>query len=76
MTLGPWFAAVTLTAADGLSFGAAPAFAVMAVFAALDAPHDALCSVVARPMSGMVWMYALMSVRHTSPWLKLLSGRR
>jgi len=73
MTREPWLSAAALAAADWLPYAAAPAFAVMAVFAALDAPHDTLCSVAAKPMNGMIWMYALMSVRHASPWLKLLS---
>jgi hypothetical protein len=74
VTREPWLAAATLAAADWLALAATPAFAVMALFAAMDAPHDVLCSIASRPMNGMVWMYALMSIRHSGPWLKLLSG--
>ena len=70
----PWLAAAALVTADWLPFAAAPAFAVMALVAAVDTPHDVLCAIGARPMNGMVWMYALMSIRHLGPWLKRLPG--
>jgi hypothetical protein len=68
-----WFAAAAVLASDWLGLLAAPAFALMALFAAMG-PHDLLCSVSSRPMNGMVWMYVLMSIRHSGPWLKLFSG--
>jgi hypothetical protein len=73
VTREPWLAAAALAAADWLALAATPAFAVMALFAAMG-PQDMLCAVSSRPMNGMVWMYALMSIRHSDPWLKLLSG--
>ena len=69
-----WLPAAAEFAADWLSLAAAPVFAVMAVLATLGGSHDVLCSVSARPMNGMAWMYALMSIRHAAPWLKLLSS--
>jgi hypothetical protein len=75
VTREPWLAAAALAAADWLALAATPAFAVMALFAAMDAPHDVLCSIASRPMNGMVWMYALMSTSHAGPWLKLYSKR-
>lgn len=62
--------------ADWLSLAAAPAFATMALLtsefgsSAHSAPHDA------SPLSGMAAMYALMSVFHSAPWLKLAADRR
>jgi hypothetical protein len=62
--------------ADGLSFAAAPTFAIMAllIFVFGDGPTDGLCSAVhASPFGGMVPMYVLMSALHLTPWLKLLA---
>lgn len=65
-------------AAACLGLAAAPTFAVMAVLSCLPggatammspAPHGVL------PLSGMVPMYVLMSIFHSSPWLKLISRR-
>ncbi len=63
-----------------LRLAAAPTFAIMALLSSIVSgspplmlcgmPHDAL------PMNGMAWMYALMSVFHSAPWLKLLAGWR
>jgi hypothetical protein len=63
-----------------LSLAAAPTFAIMALVAGAQevgmpgmlcfAAHDA------SPLTGMVPMYLLMSAFHSSPWLKLISGRR
>jgi hypothetical protein len=75
-----WFAAATLSAADSLCFAAAPSFAIMALLTGVlgGGPRDMLCSAthVASPLSGMGWMYMLMSAFHSTPWLKLISSRR
>ncbi len=70
----------TLRAADWLSLGAAPTFALMAALTGI-ADHGApavLCSAMSHnsALSGMVPMYALMSAFHVAPWLKLVSARR
>ena len=69
----------SLGAADRLSLAAAPAFALMALLTAAygGGPADILCSAEhdASPLSGMVPMYALMSVFHSAPWLKLIASR-
>jgi hypothetical protein len=67
--------------ADGwLSLAAAPTFAIMALFAAIQSAGmpDMLCSAMhhASSLTGMVPMYLLMSAFHLTPWLRLLSGRR
>jgi hypothetical protein len=67
----------TLGAVDGLSFAAAPTFALMALLTAVGGggPLDMLCSAApgASPLTGMVPMYLLMSAFHAAPWLKLIS---
>lgn len=67
-------------AARWLSFAAAPAFAIMALLTAVQegGPADMLCSAArgAIPIGGMVPMYALMSIVHSAPWLRLISRRR
>jgi hypothetical protein len=69
-----------LGAADRLSLAAAPAFAIMALLTAAHGggPADILCSATlgVSQLSGMVPMYLLMSIVHTAPWLKLITGRR
>ncbi len=63
-------------AADWLCLAATPAFAVMALLAALDDGHtDILCAVKQHlsPLGGMVPMYVLMSAFHLAPWLKLIA---
>lgn len=68
------------SAADGLCLAAAPTFAVMALLTAVvgDGPLGRLCSPGPgdSPLTGMVAMYILMSVFHSAPWLRLVSGRR
>ncbi len=63
-----------------ISLAAAPTFAVMAVFTGIQAgaPQDTVCSAAqgVSPLGGMVSMYALMTVFHTPPWLKLISVGR
>ncbi|MBB2974150.1 hypothetical protein [Mesorhizobium sp. RMAD-H1] len=70
---------VPVTAAYWLSLAATPTFAGMALLTGLpggDMP-DMLCSAGhgSSALAGMSVMYALMSVFHLSPWLKLISGR-
>jgi hypothetical protein len=75
-----WRAAAALSAADWVCFAAAPTFAIMALLTAVlgGGRQDMLCSATqhASPLSGMVWMYMLMSAFHSAPWLKLISSRR
>jgi len=72
------FAALCRGAADRVCLAATPTFAVMALLAVVfgDGP-DMLCSALptASPLNGMVWMYLLMSIFHTVPWLKLVACR-
>jgi len=67
-------------AADWIPLAAAPAFAIMALFAIIfgEGPSDMLCSAAhdGSPLSGMVPMYLLMSTFHSAPWLKLFVRRR
>jgi hypothetical protein len=60
----------------GLRLAAAPAFAVMALLTATDAPADVLCSAAHAPaLGGMAPMYLLMSAVHAGPWLTLIARR-
>ncbi|WP_441242228.1 hypothetical protein [Tardiphaga sp. 768_D3_N2_1] len=74
-----WRMARLAPAADWLCLAAAPAFALMALLTGVldgSAP-DLLCSTShSSPWSGMAVMYAFMSLFHTVPWLRLISGRR
>jgi hypothetical protein len=66
-------------AAGWLSLAAAPTFAVMALWTGLTgAQPDVLCIGVRNvlPLDGMPLMYALMSIFHAVPWLRLLSSAR
>ena len=67
-------------AADWLLLAATPAFTVMALLTVVlgGGASDMLCSATygARPLSGMVPMYMLMSVFHLAPWLKLIARER
>ena len=69
--------AAALGAADRLCLAAAPTFAIMALLTGVltSGPPEMLCS-AASPLSGMAPMYSLMSVFHSTPWLKLISSRR
>ena len=60
--------------AGWLALAAAPAFALMALISAADAPPLALCAAGATvlPVDGMTAMYLLMSLFHLPPWLKLV----
>jgi hypothetical protein len=72
-------ATLTRRAADTVCLAAAPTFAVMALLSCLPGgnPYEPVCSVMrhAAPMTGMTWMYLLMSAFHLPPWLKLLTVR-
>jgi hypothetical protein len=63
-------------AAGLLGLAATPKFAAMALGTAFcSGQMDMICAATGgMPMSGMSIMYALMSVFHVSPWLKLLSN--
>lgn len=66
------------SAADLLGLSAAPAFAVMAILTAAaegDAQQVTCLDAAGGFAGGMVWMYVLMSVVHTAPWLRLISRR-
>jgi hypothetical protein len=58
--------AAVLGLAEGLRLAAAPAYGFMVLCMAM---HHA------SPVGGMVWMYVLMSVFHSAPWLRLIASR-
>lgn len=66
-------------AADTLHLAAAPAFALMAVLAAVQegGAHQMTCMGMAdaSPLNSMALMYLLMSVFHAAPWMKLATRR-
>lgn len=72
--------AAVFDAAEGLRLAAAPAFAIMALLAALPGTGQmpTICGLApdASLLTGMVPMYLLMSVFHSAPWLKLAASRR
>lgn len=60
---------------NALGYAAAPVFAAMAVVTGLSGGEaDVLCTSLhgGSPFGGMGVMYALMSLFHAGPWLKLL----
>jgi hypothetical protein len=62
-----------------LGLAAAPTFAIMALWTALSmgSPDMACMAMRGSPaLSGMTLMYLLMGVFHSSPWLRLIAGRR
>jgi hypothetical protein len=62
--------------ADWLCLAASPVFAVMALLAGVDGSTDMICSAMGTsPWGGMVPMYLLMSLFHSSPWLRLIFGK-
>jgi hypothetical protein len=75
-----WLADAALGAADWVCLAAAPSFALMALITSAlgGGQRDMFCSAAqeASRLSGMVWMYMLMSAFHSTPWLKLIAGRR
>jgi len=74
-----WHVVAALGLADRLRLAAAPTYAFMAVVTGIfgESPKDMVRMAVHHtpPMSGMVSMYALMSVLHAVPWLKLIARR-
>jgi hypothetical protein len=72
-------AGATLEIARWLSLAGTPTFAIMALLTSVlgEGPMDMLCATGhGSALSGMAPMYLLMSAFHSSPWLKLISGRR
>jgi hypothetical protein len=69
--------APALGTAGWLSLGAAPVFALMALWTGLLGQPDMLCTPThdSSWLNGMALMYALMSLFHAAPWLKLISSR-
>src|SRR5579864_2271318 len=78
-----WLVAAALRLTDWLRLAAAPSYGFMALFTAVfgESPQDMLCMAMhhASPPSGMIgsmaWMYMLMSMFHSAPWLKLIATR-
>jgi hypothetical protein len=72
--------AAALRAADWLCLAAAPTFGLVALLTGVlgGGQRDILCAAARHtsPLSGMIPMYLLMSAFHSTPWLKLISGRR
>jgi hypothetical protein len=66
-------------AAGWLGLAAAPSFALMALATSVwgGSGPDMLCSAMhgGSLLGGMVPMYLLMSVFHSAPWLRLITGR-
>jgi hypothetical protein len=65
---------------QALSLAAAPSFAIMAFVAETgDGGMPGMLCVGAHdtsPLTGMVPMYTLMSVFHSTPWLRLIANWR
>jgi len=61
-----------------LSLGAAPVFALMALWTSLFGQPDMLCMSMhdTSSLNGMALMYTLMSIFHAAPWMKLIASRR
>jgi hypothetical protein len=67
-----------MNASRALALAASPSFALMALGGAIrDAdPAAILCSAAGMaPLGGMTVMYALMSLFHASPWLRMIETR-
>lgn len=75
-----WLPAALRGLADLLRLAAAPSYAFMAIFIAVfgESPKDMLCMGMhhASALSGMAWMYVLMSAFHSAPWLKLIAAQQ
>jgi hypothetical protein len=62
-----------------LGLAAAPTFAILALWTGSSGSQPGMhCMGMpdASPLNGMALMYALMSIFHAAPWLKLASSRR
>jgi len=74
-----WLATLARGAADGVCLAAAPTFAIMALLSCLPSgsPYEPVCSAMrhAAPMTGMAWMYLLMSAFHLPPWFRRITRR-
>ena len=70
--------AAALGAANWLRLAATPTFAIMALLTGVSGGGmpDMFCSAAISPLNGMTLMYVMMSVFHSTPWLKLFFGRR
>jgi hypothetical protein len=70
--------AAGLGVADWLCLAAAPTFAIMALLTGFGGQMAMMCGAApdASPLNGMVPMYLLMSVFHSTPWLKLIANWR
>jgi hypothetical protein len=71
--------AAALGTAGWVGLAAAPTFAVMALLTYVSGGGaDMMCPDAhgVSPLSGMVFMYVLMSAFHCVPWLQLISRRR
>jgi hypothetical protein len=69
---------VAAGAASALGVAAAPVFAMLALWTALSGTQPGvLCMDMqgASQLSGMTLRYALMSIFHAAPWIKLVSSR-
>ena len=61
-----------------LALAASPSFALMALVSLVQGadPATLLCSAAGRaPFGGMTAMYALMSLFHAPPWIRLIDAR-
>jgi hypothetical protein len=66
-------------AAGWLCLAATPTFAAMALLTGVrgGGPMDVLCAAGhGSPLDGMAPMHLLMGAFHSSPWLKVIAGRR
>jgi hypothetical protein len=73
-----WLAEAVHGASDWVCLAAAPSFAVIALLTGLFGGGAQAMSCMgahdASPLSGMTFMYMLMSAFHSAPWLKRISA--
>ena len=71
-----WLPAALRDSADWVGLAAAPTFCFMALFTGFGGGDDMMCAVAhGSEPNAMVWMYALMSGFHVTPWLRLVTPR-